>query len=272
MAGEWFRPKRPGWFRGFAIVAGASIAVYIGWLSWAPWSPGRWGGLTFGTLAAVLFLIDALYPFRRRLMARPFGTAQRWLQFHIYGGMLACLYVFIHMGFSLPNGLFGWWLLMLSLWATLSGVFGVYLQKYVPALLAANLSVEAIHERIPPIAMRLQGEADKLLVDAPDVLQRFYLNNTRAWLGTLTPSWSYVVDFRAEREKRIGPFLEVAPFLSDADRVRLSDLQAIVSEKLELDVQYSLQRLLKTWVPLHALPSVVLMGLLMVHIIAVLLF
>ena len=100
-------------------------------------------------------------------MAWPFGTAQRWLQFHIYGGVLACVCVFIHMGFRLPAGQLGWWLLALSVWSTASGLAGVYLQKSIPAMLAANLSVEAIYERIPEQSARLQAEADRLLVGAP---------------------------------------------------------------------------------------------------------
>lgn len=272
MAWALFRAKRQEWLRGFLIVAGGSIVIYLGSAWWWPWAPGRWGGLTFGTIAAVIFLVDALYPLRRRLQAWPLGTAQRWLQFHIYGGGIACLYVLIHVGFRLPAGLFGWWLLLLSLWATLSGLAGVYLQKSIPAQLAANLGVEAIYERIPALSARLQAEADKLLAGAPDLLQRFYLTNVRTWLGTLSPSWGYLMDFRAERERRLAPFREVSTYLSDEDRGKLTDLQAIVSEKIELDVQYSLQRILKLWVPLHAVPSIVLMGLLVIHIVAVLLF
>jgi len=180
--------------------------------------------------------------------------------------------VLMHVGFRLPNGLFGWWLFVLSLWVIASGIVGVYLQKQIPAVLANNLAVEAIYERIPELTQRLQAEADKLLTGAPDLLQRFYSTNTRASLAAVAPAWSYLVDFRAERERRMAPFKEVTTYLSDADRVKLGDLQAIVSEKFELDVQYSLQRILKAWVPLHAVPAVVLLGLLVVHVAAVLLF
>jgi len=266
------RPKRPAWFRGSAIVAGVSLVVYaVAAWRW-PWSPGRWGGLTAGTLAALLFLVDALYPFRRRWNAWPFGTVQRWLQFHVYGGGIAALYVLMHIGFRLPNGLFGWWLFLLSLWVIASGVVGVYLQKQIPMVLANNFAVEAIYERIPELTTRLQAEADQLLAGAPDLLQRFYSTNTRASLAQVSPAWSYLVDFRAERERRMAPFKEVASYLSDLDRARLADLQSIVSEKFELDVQYSLQRMLKAWVPMHAVPAVVLMALLVVHVTAVLLF
>jgi hypothetical protein len=266
------RPKRPAWFRGFIIVAALSLLVYaVAAWKW-PWAPGRWGGLTFGTLAALLFVVDSLYPFRRRWNAWPFGTVQRWLQFHVYGGGIAALYVLMHVGFHLPNGLFGWWLFLLSFWVIASGLAGVYLQKQIPSVLANNLAVEAIYERIPELTTRLQAEADTLLTGAPDLLQRFYSSNTRASLAAVSPAWSYLVDFRAERERRMAPFREVTTYLSDADRLKLTDLQAIVSEKFELDVQYSLQRMLKVWVPLHAVPAVVLMGLLVVHVAAVLLF
>lgn len=266
------QPKRPDWFRGFLIVAVASTIVYVAAAWWAPWTPGRLGGLTFGTVAALLFVVDSLYPFRRRWNAWPFGNVQRWLQFHVYGGAVAGLYVLIHVGFHLPHGLFGWWLFLLSFWVILSGLGGVYLQKQIPAVLANNLAVEAIYERIPELTARLQAEADKLLAGGPELLQRFYSTNTRASLAAVTPAWGYLISFRAERERRMAPFKEVQTYLAEGDRAKLGDLQAIVSEKFELDVQYSLQRVLKVWVPLHAAPAIVLMGLLVVHVAAVLLF
>src|SRR4051812_24914982 len=129
MARSVFRPKRALWFRGFLAAAAASILVFAAWSWFVPWAPGRAGGLTFGTLASAVFVIDALYPMRRRLLGWPFGTAQRWLQFHIYGGVLAFLFVLLHMGLRLANGTFGWILLLVTMWAVMSGLVGVYLQK-----------------------------------------------------------------------------------------------------------------------------------------------
>jgi hypothetical protein len=116
------------------------------------------------------------------------------------------------------------------------------------------------------------GEADQLLAGAPDLIQRFYAGDLRTWLGTLAPSWSYVLDVRADRDRRMAPFREMSAFISEEDRGRLSDLQAIVGEKMELDIHYSLQRLLRVWIPVHAVPAMVLMGMLVAHIGAVLLF
>ncbi len=237
-----------------------------------PWAPGRPGGLIFGSAAAAVFVLDALYPLRRRLMAWPLATAQHWLQFHLYGGVLACLFVALHTGFRLPGGAMGWWLIVLTAWATLSGLVGVGLQKYVPTVLANELRIEAIYERIPELAARLQPEADALVVGAPDVLQRFYATAVRADLNRLRPSWSYLTGFRAELARRVAPFHGLAAFLSEADRVCLSNLQVIVTEKLELEVQYSLQRLLKQWIVFHVVPCMLLLALMTVHIVAAIAF
>ena len=269
---SFLAPKRPAWFRGAAVVAAASLAVYGVWSALGPWAPGRAGGLSFGTAAAVIFVLDALYPLRRRLMAWPLGTAQRWLQFHLYGGILAALFVALHVGFRGPGGAIGWWLIGLTTWATVSGLAGICLQKYVPDTLANELRVEAIYERIPELVGRLQSEADALLVGAPDVLQRFYATTIRADLERLSPSWGYLAGFRAELARRVAPFQGLAAFLSEAERLRLADLQTIVTEKLELDVQYSLQRLLKQWVVFHVVPCMALLALLTVHIVAAIVF
>lgn len=263
------KPKRPVWFLTSLAIAVVSIAAFVG-LAWrAPWQPGRFWGLTFGTIAAVIFVFESLYPLRRRLMARPFGTAQHWLQLHVYGGALAALFVLVHMGFRWPGGQFGWWLLALTTITTLTGLGGVFLQKWIPAVLAGNLSVEALYDRIPEIAARLQGEADALAGGGSDALERFYFGSVRPSLAGVTPSWSYLVDVRSGRERRVAEFRNVAPFLGEAERARLDDLQAIALEKYELDAQYSLQRVLRYWIWLHLPPSMLLLGLVTAHILSV---
>jgi hypothetical protein len=272
MAPSSFAPKRPVWMRGTIAIAAIALVTYGAWSEKSPWGPGRAGGLVFGGAATGIFLLDALYPLRRRLMAWPFGTAQRWLQFHLYGGILACLFVGLHVGFRLPGGAMGWWLIVLTGWAAVSGLAGVWLQKYIPAKLAAELSIEAIYERIPELTGRLQREADQLVAGAPEVLQRFYATTIRDDLDGLRPSWGHLGGFRAELARRVAPFQGLATFLSADDRVRLSSLQTIVTEKLELEVQYSLQRLLRQWVVVHVIPCMALVALLVVHIVSVIAF
>jgi hypothetical protein len=263
------RPKRREWFLASTAIALLSLATFAA-VAWrTPWSPGRFWGLVFGTVAAAVFVLDALYPLRRRLMGWPFGTAQRWLQFHLYGGVLAALFVLIHVGFRLPAGQFGWWLFALVVWTTVTGLVGVWLQKWIPTMIASQLSVEAIYERIPNLATRLQAEADTIVRGSSDVLERFYSGEVRSSLAGVAPSWSFLADLRGGRERRLAPFRNVEPFLSDEDRGRLKDLEAVVTEKVELDAHYSAQRALRLWLPVHLFPAMALLGLLGVHVLAV---
>jgi hypothetical protein len=264
-----FRPKRPRWFVATSAIATVSLVFGLGTIWWRGWSAGDGSGLTFGTLAAVLTFIGALYPFRRRLLIWPVATAQDWLQVHVYGSTLAGLFVLIHVGFRWPNGQFGWWLFGLSMWTTVSGLMGVGLQKWVPALLAAHLTVEAIYERIPELIEQLQGEAAGTMEGASDVLQRFYDAQVQPALAGLTPSWSYVLDVHRGRDQRLAPFEHLRSFVGDEDKQRLVDLKAIVTEKLELEAHYSVQRALRLWPVLHVPPAVLLLAAVIVHVAAV---
>src|SRR5437016_670484 len=51
-------PKKPAWFAASLAATAAALLVYAAWAWWAPWRAGRAGGLTFGTIAALVFLID----------------------------------------------------------------------------------------------------------------------------------------------------------------------------------------------------------------------
>ena len=61
-------------------------------------------------------------------------------------------------------------------------------------------------------------------------------------------------------------FARLSPFLTEEERPRLEDLKMLLTEKLELDAQYSLQRLLRIWVVVHVPPSVLLFGIMLFHI------
>src|SRR5438093_719816 len=99
MAWDFLEPKRQAWFVASLIAVVGGLVTFALWSWLRPWAPGAFGGLVFGNIAAGFFYLDALYPLRRRLLAWPLKTAQQWLQFHIYGGFVASVFVGIHMGF-----------------------------------------------------------------------------------------------------------------------------------------------------------------------------
>src|SRR5262249_15212419 len=150
----------------FAVVM---VVVYLLGAYLQPQSPKRGFGLVFGIVAALLFVFEMMYPVRRP-KARPLKTAKRWLQAHVYFGLIALLAVLMHGGFHWPHGKMGWWLLLLSAWTTFTGLLGVWLQKWIPSSLSDGLRVEALYERIPGLIQKLCAEADQLVEGASDVL------------------------------------------------------------------------------------------------------
>ena len=261
------RPKEPGNLRATAVASAALVVVFVAGASAWPWSPKRGLGLAFGFLATALFVFEMLYPFRRP-KARPLGTAKAWAQAHVYLGTLAMLAVLIHAGFRLPRGLLGWALLLLSLWTTASGLVGVWLQKWIPAALAEGLHVEALYERIPALIEQLVAEADTLMAGADEVGERFYRTEVRPSLSRPSPSWGFLLDVRASRDRALEPFRRVGEFVDPAQRTLIDDLMSIYTEKIELDAHYSLQGILRRWLVLHVPTAGLLMGLLAVHVFA----
>ncbi len=261
------RPKEPRNFVLTGVSCAVALAVYLLGTFLAPWSPKRGLGLVFGVVAALLFVFEMAYPWRRS-RARPLRTAKLWLQAHVYLGILAFLFVLIHAGFSWPHGGMGWSLLLLSAWTTASGVVGVWLQKWIPSALSEGLRVEALYERIPSLVEGLCAEADKLMADASDVLDRFYQSEVRLGLQRLAPSPAYLLDVRSGRERALEPFRRMTQFVDAAEKEKVDDLMSLYTEKLELDAHYSLQGILRRWLLFHVPFAGLLMGLLAIHIFA----
>lgn len=262
-----WKPKDARWALATVVASAAALAVYVAAGLVAPFEPGRGVGLWLGIVAAVLFAYEAAYPARRKLLAKPLGNARQWIQSHIWLGLLAALLVLMHAGFRKPGGTIGWLLLLLTIWVTLSGLLGVFVQKHYPRALARNLSVEALFERIPELVARLPQEAEKLIEGGSEVLQGFYRTEIAPALAGVAPSWGYLADVRGGRDVELLKFTRIGAFLPEDERVKLEDLKTLYVEKLELDAHYSVQKALRAWTLLHVPPAAVLLGLTVIHIV-----
>jgi hypothetical protein len=265
------RPKHPRNLQATIVVAIVFLVVYVAASYAGPWSPKKGWGLVFGFLATALFLFEMAYPWRRP-RARPLFTAKNWIQAHVYLGALAFVAVVIHSDFTWPRGPLGWGLLLLSLWTTLSGLGGVFLQKWIPATLTESLRVEALYERIPELVASRLAEADALMAGTSDVLTRFYRAEARPLIEKVSPSWSYLLDVRGGRDRALEPFRRISQFIDAAEKQKVDDLIAIFIEKVELDAHYSLQGVLRGWLVWHVPPAALLMALLAIHIAGWMLF
>lgn len=259
------RAKEPGNLR---LTLGLSAVLLAAWGAGTllgAWSPKRGLGLAFGILAALLFLFEMGYPAGRRWPG-PLANARVWLQAHVYLGAVAFLAVLAHADFSWPHGAMGWWLLGLSAWTTLTGFAGVWLQKWIPSAIAHGLKVEALLERIPGMLEALRAEADTLAAGSDETLEGFYRREIRPGLERLDPSWAYLLDVRAGRDRALAPLERMRQFVREEDRGKLDDLKSIVIEKLELDAHARLQGLLRRWLLLHVPPAGLLIGLMLIHV------
>ncbi|MEO6326999.1 MAG: hypothetical protein ABIT01_13860 [Thermoanaerobaculia bacterium] len=272
MPSNLWKPKEPRWAIATGFVAAFAFLFYVATLFVRQLNPARGTGLVFGILASVLFLLEALYPLRKKLLAKPLGNARQWIQFHIWGGLLAALFALFHEGFRIPGGTMGWLLYLLTIWVTLSGLLGVFMQKFYPVALSRNLAIEALFERIPELVAKLSAEAEKLVEGASEVLDGFYRSDVAPSLSGVSPSWSYLSDVRGGRERRLAPFARITQFLPEEEKEKLADLKTIFIEKLELDAQYSVQRALRGWLVLHVPPAAILIGLTVIHICSFLLY
>ncbi len=263
--GRALRPKSP---RNLGLAAGVSALIVVAYLAaswWTPWSPKRGLGLAFGIAAALGFVWEMAYPLRRP-HARLLGTARAWLQAHVYVGTVATVAVVAHAGFRWPSGAMGWWLLGLALWTALTGLLGVFLQKWLPAALAEGLRVEALYERIPGLVEGLTREADDLMAETSEALERFYLDEVRPRMIRLAPSWAYLVDVRADRDRALDPFVRMARFVDPAEQGKVTELMSLFTEKMELDAHFTVQGALRRWPLLHVPPAGLMMALVVVHV------
>ncbi len=261
------RPRRP---RNFTLTVAACLLVAAAFLvasHHAPFNPGRGLGLAFGSLAAGLFVFEMAYP-ARRPRARPLGTAQAWIQAHVYLGVVAFVAVLAHSGFRLPHGAIGGLLLLLSGLTVLTGLGGVLLQKFVPARLCAGLQVEVVYERIPELVSALLVEADALVAEAGDVVARFYRGEVRPALARPRLSWVLLFDAGGGREQALEPFRRVLSLVDEPQKAIVQDLMALFQEKRELDAHWSLQGLLRRWLLLHVPIAGLMIGLMVVHIVS----
>lgn len=264
---RWVRS--PEWFLAFSVlIVLALIALVLNMLLSAV-GPGNAWGLTYGTIAALLMLGAALYGVRRRKPRLHAGHSHTWVQFHVYGGMLFLLLVFMHSGFRVPSGGVTWWLWFLSIWITVSGILGVALQKWIPRILTSGLTVEVVYERIPDLVRQIRDRAEEVALAATDPVRDFYLKNVAGALVAPQTRLIYYFDITGGSHTRTRQFEYLRRVLSSEDRKNLDQIESIYKTKLELDAHYTLQKPLRWWLYAHVPVSLMLLVLLAVHLYSV---
>lgn len=122
------------------------------------WKPGGSAGRLLGVVGATLMTLMLAYTVRKRVKwLRGLGPLARWLDVHIYMGIVGPLLVVLHSGFRVQG------LVALSFWSmvavALSGVFGRYLYLQIPRTRTGEeLSLTEIERMDHGLSTRLRSE------------------------------------------------------------------------------------------------------------------
>src|SRR5438477_703044 len=118
-------------------------------------------GLIFGAIALAIFVFAGLLGVRKKLVLWRVGTVQRWLRAHIWLTLLTIPLVMLHSGFRL-GGPMTTLIIVLYVIVMVSGIYGLVLQHYMPAVMMERLPAESVYEQIPHIRAQLVAAATKM--------------------------------------------------------------------------------------------------------------
>jgi hypothetical protein len=117
-------------------------------------------GLIFAFAGTGVIIFECLLSFRKKYPASPMGRVKTWLKAHIWLGLLAFLLILFHTGFEWGGGLASL-LMWLFVIITISGLYGLALQQYLPSLMTLQVPRETIFEEIPSVINQMRLEADE---------------------------------------------------------------------------------------------------------------
>jgi len=207
--------------------------------------------MSTGWLLLGLVLALTFFNARKKLPFLPLLSASIWLQVHLYLGWITCGVFVLHSGVRWPDGPLEIMLAATFWLVALSGVFGLWLCRWLPPHLTRS-GESLVYERIPMLRHQLLGEVRAIVRQAEaetqsTTLADFYLRVLSHYFarvpGLLAPLAGDDPAFH-----RVKQELTTLRRFLDAREVAFADQ---VGERLEvkrnLDAQLAGQRLLKLW-------------------------
>ncbi len=259
-----------GWWRVFLVGAALSLAAPL--VQRAPGVPGGDGAWTaaYGIAVTSMLIVALAYGARRRMPRRGPGAVHHWVQAHVYGGALFLFLLVAHTGAAAPRGALAWGLWVSSLCVVVTGLAGVFIQKWIPPALTSALSTEVHYDRIPGLVEGVRERAERLAAASGESVRKFHAANLASVLAGPRVSFVYFFDITGGVQSRLRRLDYVRRLVNEDDVGRLDELRALVRAKFEMDAHYTLQKALRWWLYLHVPPAIVLTVLVAFHVFAVL--
>lgn len=151
-----------------ACLAGTLLALAGMEVQWrplrlsAPGGSSLWG-LGCGAAAGLLILFECfLWPRKHLLRTWRIGRMRTWMSAHIWLGLLTLPLVLVHAGWPWRGSL-AFWLMILYLLVMVSGLFGLWMQQWLPRAMMESTPQETIYAQIDVVASRTLDDADALV-------------------------------------------------------------------------------------------------------------
>ena len=242
--------RRCGFIAGLGVI---SALTFVAWrllrVSLRP------DAIYTGILLLFLVLMLALFNARKKLPFLPLVKAATWLQIHVYAGWF-CLFIFLlHIRFHMPSGAMEITLAAIFCIVFLSGVFGFYVSRKLPARMTAS-GEALLYERIPAHRWRIQHNVEQLIRKAESesessTLGDFYVQRLRAFFARVPSAISALVSAERGLHALLAEMNALDRYLNQQERNIANEIRDWIETKQNLDFQYAAQRLLKLWLFVH---------------------
>ena len=233
----------------------------------------RHGTFTSGyfLLIAVLFL--TAFHWRKRLSFIPLGTAAFWMQLHMLTGIIAMAFFAAHVGLRFPNGVFESSLFVVFAATSLSGLYGLYLSRTLPAKLS-KLREEVLYERIPFFRAQVGSQAHGVVVDLvsqvpADTVADFYVAQLTEYFVKPRGLGYHLHPTSRLRNRLRGELNSLRRYCSEEELAAHDRLGRLIDQRDDLDYHAAQQGALKIWLFGHIGLTYGLLVLVVMHVILV---
>jgi hypothetical protein len=289
-----------GWMVATLAITVACAVHYRLYVAASPYgaSGGSWVGLGYGIAGTLAMVVAGLLAARKKVRTWRLGSARAWMQMHIWLALLAVPLILFHAGFRL-GGLLTTTLMILFAVVTLSGIFGLVLQQYLPATMTQRVPLETVIGQLDHVREGLATDAYEIVASVAGPLaeageEQAQLAAEQSALQARPGNWKAIARKPAAAEpapeaavlkevylREIRPYLRrdarartpppdirtLAVRTPEEWRPRLERLAAICEESYQLAVQRRLHDVLHGWLFVHAPLSFALFVLAAFHIV-----
>jgi hypothetical protein len=262
------------WIIASLSIAAAGGALYIPYAqSVSRPTGGSWPGLIYGIAGTAMMAFAGLLGARKQAPTLRIGRLQMWMRGHVWLGLLSFPMILFHGGFSMGGPLTAMLMIVFTL-ITLSGVFGLVLQQFMPKLMMEQIPTEVIYEQADEFLRTLiesseqRVESLKPKPTAPEdkagyeILREFYKKEILPFLVNHKHPGLLSTD-----RGRIISFDHIRKLVPPSSHAVVDDLDKFVRQRRDLAKQIKLHRILHGWLLVHVPLSAALLVLTLVHAI-----